>query len=40
MPRDSVSGLGMIQLVIALAPPLVLDVEGSFEAGLDVAAPT
>lgn len=38
MPRDSVFGLGMIQLVVALASPQVLDVEGSFEAGLDVVA--
>lgn len=38
MPRDSVFGLGMIQLLVALASPQVLDVEGSFEAGLDVVA--
>ena len=40
MPRDSVFGLGMLQLVVALAPPQVLDVEGSFETGLDVASQT
>ena len=36
MPRGSVFGLGMIQLEVALAPLQVLDVESSFEAGLDI----